>query len=239
MSYVAGIDLSSVAVHVVAIDEDSGVYVSRLVAYLEALPLTLGGRGDPPSVASRGVPRPPISPVIFVSASNRLQEDLMADSGVRTCKRGHLQTDENVQFDADGRYRCRPCARARRHRRYVSGKVSCPKCGRRMAADSSECVTCRRSHDLEERFLRWVEKTDTCWLWKGHCDHKGYGRFQLAKHRSDRSHRVAYRLYVGPIPEGHELHHTCGQRNCVKAAHLVPITASEHARFHRLNEGRR
>jgi Holliday junction resolvasome RuvABC endonuclease subunit len=38
VSAIAGIDLSSVAVHVVAIDEDSGVYVSRLVADLECGP---------------------------------------------------------------------------------------------------------------------------------------------------------------------------------------------------------
>ena len=38
MAAIAGIDLSSVAVHVVAIDEDSGAYMSRLVADLECGP---------------------------------------------------------------------------------------------------------------------------------------------------------------------------------------------------------
>jgi HNH endonuclease len=104
-----------------------------------------------------------------------------------------------------------------------------------MAAESARCQKCR-PQPLAERFERYVERTDSCWLWTGHRDRKGYGRFLLHKGSSDRAHRVAYELAVGPIPEGHELHHTCGEPGCVNPGHLETITPSEHARLHRLRE---
>lgn len=44
------------------------------------------------------------------------------------------------------------------------------------------------------------------------------------------AHRVAYELWVGPIPEGMELDHRCKVRACINPAHLEPVTHAENMR---------
>jgi len=46
------------------------------------------------------------------------------------------------------------------------------------------------------------------------------------------AHRFAYETLVGPIPEGHHLHHTCEHRGCVNPEHLEPLTPADHAAAH-------
>lgn len=65
--------------------------------------------------------------------------------------------------------------------------------------------------------------TDGCWLWLGAHRATGYGSF-----RGQCSHRFAYELVVGPIPEGLELDHLCRVRECVNPAHLEPVTRREN-----------
>lgn len=75
---------------------------------------------------------------------------------------------------------------------------------------------------LLARFLSHVQKggPDECWPWSGSRRKKGgYGRLNVnGKVRS--ASRVAYELFVGPIPFGlHVLHH-CDNPPCVNPAHL-------------------
>ncbi|MFB3816181.1 MAG: HNH endonuclease signature motif containing protein [Candidatus Methylomirabilales bacterium] len=44
------------------------------------------------------------------------------------------------------------------------------------------------------------------------------------------AHHVAYELYVGPIPPGKQLDHTCRVRCCVRPSHLEPVTQKENIR---------
>lgn len=74
-----------------------------------------------------------------------------------------------------------------------------------------------------ERFWAKVEKIDSCWLWRGYINPKGYGRLSSVG-RCDYAHRLAYELLVGPIPEGLQLDHLCRNRACVNPEHLEPVT---------------
>lgn len=77
---------------------------------------------------------------------------------------------------------------------------------------------------------RRVSKTDTCWLWTGEKNRWGYGRISIE--RPDRQrflvHRLMYERFVGPIPEGKILMHTCDVRNCCNPEHLIPGTQAEN-----------
>jgi hypothetical protein len=83
--------------------------------------------------------------------------------------------------------------------------------------------------DLLERLMEHVRvEPGGCWLWTGRCDSNGYGRFAIGSKiagtfRSASSHRVAYELLVGPIPEGLQIDHLCRQKACVNPGHMEPV----------------
>jgi hypothetical protein len=72
---------------------------------------------------------------------------------------------------------------------------------------------------MNERFLSKVEKTDTCWLWKGCIGTDGYGQYTNSKDRS--AHRYSYIINKGEIPKGLLIRHTCDVRRCVNPLHLI------------------
>lgn len=80
-----------------------------------------------------------------------------------------------------------------------------------------------------ERFWPKVNKTETCWLWVGNINTKGYGMFGLNRGLVS-AHRFAYVLLVGPIPEGLHIDHLCRVRHCVNPDHLEPVTPQENVR---------
>lgn len=70
----------------------------------------------------------------------------------------------------------------------------------------------------EERFWAQVEKTDTCWLWRGGRSSSG-PTFRFGPGEIQRlAHRVAWELTMGPPPP--TIHRTCGQGFCVNPSHL-------------------
>ncbi len=72
-------------------------------------------------------------------------------------------------------------------------------------------------------FWSKVERTESCWLWKGRLAKNGYARYHFGDGRTVMAHRVAYDLVRGPIPEGMTLDHLCRVRHCVNPAHLEPV----------------
>lgn len=80
---------------------------------------------------------------------------------------------------------------------------------------------------LPERFWSKVDRSGACWIWKGSTGGKGYGHFYVDG-RKIASHRVAYTIAVGEIPEGMDIDHLCRNRRCVNPAHLEPVTHREN-----------
>lgn len=68
-------------------------------------------------------------------------------------------------------------------------------------------------------FLSKIEKTDSCWLWKGAKQSRGYGNY-----KSKLAHRVSYEMHIGNIPDGLTLDHKCKNRICVNPSHLEPVS---------------
>jgi hypothetical protein len=81
---------------------------------------------------------------------------------------------------------------------------------------------------FECRFLSKVNKTDTCWLWTGRLNDDGYGHFDVNTNKAKSSHRVAYELWVAPIPDGLYVRHKCDVRNCVNPDHLEVGTQQDN-----------
>lgn len=87
--------------------------------------------------------------------------------------------------------------------------------------------------DTRPFFESRVSRTEACWLWTGGKNLHGYGQMWVGQRptRTKRlAHRVAYELFVGPIPDGLELDHLCRVRGCVNPTHLEPVTGSENQR---------
>lgn len=82
----------------------------------------------------------------------------------------------------------------------------------------------------EEQFWSSLERSSGCWLWTGHRLPKGYGRIKVNKRRL-LTHRLAWELTHGAIPDGLYVLHNCPNGDnpaCCNPAHLFLGTKGEN-----------
>jgi len=80
-----------------------------------------------------------------------------------------------------------------------------------------------------ERFWTKVVKgtSGECWIWTGGHSTNGYGTFYDGT-RNTSPHRYSYLTFIGDIPMGLELDHTCQVKGCVNPGHLEAVTHREN-----------
>ena len=63
------------------------------------------------------------------------------------------------------------------------------------------------------------EPNSGCWLWMGVTAHFGHGVIAI-NGKKRHAHRIAWEVFVGPIPDGLNVCHKCDIPSCVNPAHL-------------------
>jgi hypothetical protein len=81
---------------------------------------------------------------------------------------------------------------------------------------------------------RYEVKDNGCWEWNRGAHVTGYGRLVHSDpigtdYRGTYAHRVAYMLFVGPIPGGMTVDHKCFNRRCVNPAHLQLLSKERNS----------
>ncbi len=130
------------------------------------------------------------------------------------------------------RGRCRPC-----YRRLV---LALKKQGRFEPIEPTAAAR-RIPRPVRDRLLeKVVAGPGGCWIFTGNLNNMGYGRFRTSGDSTTScgfAHRASYELFVGPIPAGASVDHTCHNRDgsctsggpclhrrCINPAHLEPVS---------------
>lgn len=83
---------------------------------------------------------------------------------------------------------------------------------------------------LPEKMAKRISISESgCWEWTAGLNGCGYGKVWWQS-RHYLTHRIAYELLVGTIPDGLQIDHLCRVRHCCNPEHLEPVTSGENQR---------
>ena len=74
------------------------------------------------------------------------------------------------------------------------------------------------SRKEENSIWKKIEKTASCWMWKGSTSH-GYGN-KMFRGKCWFAHRLIYTILKGEIPSGLNVCHICDVKLCVNPDHF-------------------
>jgi uncharacterized protein (UPF0248 family) len=85
--------------------------------------------------------------------------------------------------------------------------------------------------EQEKRFLSRFKQgeKESCWIWEGNKTGNGYGSLAI-NGKQIPTHRLSYEYFVGPIPEGMCVCHTCDTPLCLNFNHLWLGTKKDNMR---------
>lgn len=90
------------------------------------------------------------------------------------------------------------------------------------------------SRPLLDRFMEKIDRQGGetgCWMWRAGKRSDGYGLIQDGYYgKTVSSHRIAYRLFVGEIPDGMMVMHSCDNKLCVNPSHLSLGSSADNQR---------
>lgn len=78
---------------------------------------------------------------------------------------------------------------------------------------------------LESQIERITESG--CWIWVGGLTSEGYGQ-TWRRNGESYAHRLSYRIFIGPIPTGYFVCHTCDVKSCCNPSHMFLGTSDDN-----------
>lgn len=117
-----------------------------------------------------------------------------------------------------------------------SPNCKCQRCGKEFYLPPSQAVNrlccSRKCHGVWSETFFWdgFNKVGECHVWQRGSKGKGYGAAMGPDGIQDRTHRIVWRIKVGPIPEGMHVLHMCDNPSCGNIDHLFLGTNDDNVR---------